>query len=374
MPNYVCRPVQSPSLSDQDSFHRISSGHRRSSTSLTGTTVTDDRDLSPTSKTSSRNASVSTSSTENPNGSKMPDAKSPFDTFGCNLVDDICEMLRRVHLKKAPLFSFISERLLHNATTLDRDFQHAHDGVTLRECLEEGYLTMKDRKLLQVLVAQSVLFFPWVGQKMNNKSITFHFDFEKRRLPFATLEPDYGGVEPYSQSDDGNNSNHFRVYNNDVLAALAALLLEIELKKPIEEMRMEEDSDEEGDELATNVWTVTRVLKEQRNNMYDGCYQAIDACLRCDFETIPQPLLSNENILTQVYEKIVAPLEQEFENGFKIRVPYLWEAAADDELALPKSMQVANNTPRISEKDQRNKNVAPEIPKRVRIARFSDSS
>jgi hypothetical protein len=233
---------------------------------------------------------------------------------------------------------------------------------------------MKDRKLLQVLVAQSVLFFPWVGQKMNNKSITFHFDFEKRRLPFATLEPDYGGVEPYSQSDDGNNSNHFRVYNNDVLAALAALLLEIELKKPIEEMRMEEDSDEEGDELATNVWTVTRVLKEQRNNMYDGCYQAIDACLRCDFETIPQPLLSNENILTQVYEKIVAPLEQEFENGFKIRVPYLWEAAADDELALPKSMQVANNTPRISEKDQRNKNVAPEIPKRVRIARFSDSS
>ena len=183
---------------------------------------------------------------------------------------------------------------------------------------------MKDRKILQVLLAQSVLFFPWEGQHLNKTSIVFHHtNFSK---PFATFLPDHSDdtadLFPNSQ---GAESEEFKPYNNEILTALATTLLEIELQKPIEELQIEQDvgdDDGESSKLVTNFWTTTRVLEEQESNMYNDCYAAIDACLRCDFEG-DSSTLDDPNVLQQVCEKIVEPLERELENGFKLRIPYL---------------------------------------------------
>lgn len=55
--------------------------------------------------------------------------------------------------------------------------------------------------------------------------------------------------------------------------------------------------------------------------MLQGCYGAIDACLRCDFEGHARTL-DDPSVLQQVYERIVAPLEQDLLTGFGIKMPF----------------------------------------------------
>lgn len=55
--------------------------------------------------------------------------------------------------------------------------------------------------------------------------------------------------------------------------------------------------------------------------MLQGCYGAIDACLKCDFEG-HAGTLDDPGVLQQVYETIVAPLEQDLLTGFGIAMPF----------------------------------------------------
>ncbi|KAK9776214.1 putative Prion-inhibition and propagation HeLo domain-containing protein [Seiridium cardinale] len=239
------------------------------------------------------------------------------------LFNNICATVQRVQRdRRASQLVFCQNRLWRNRTSTDTEVICSEPGVSLDRYLQKGSMTMRERKILQVLLAQSVLYFPWTGQSLNKSSITFHQALDK---PFATLllnGNDTSSPETSSSLKSGSKTFEFKPYCNEMLAGLATTLLELELEKRIEELRIDNDT-EEGDssEFDANFWTLTRVLKEQEFNMYKECYQAIDACIRQDFVDGP-PMLDNPKFLQRVYERIVAPLELELWHGFSYRIPH----------------------------------------------------
>jgi hypothetical protein len=241
------------------------------------------------------------------------------------LEKDFCvEILKRQKTRMALQLIYYQDLISHNSNTVATEIPHSdltHSGECLKSCLENGKLTMKNQKILQVLIAQSVLFFPWEGQQLNKSSILFHHSLSK---PFAMFVPDHDehATDIY-QNAENNEPETYKPYNNEVLAALATTLLEIELRKPIDqfEEEQEEDNEDEYDQLTNNFWTTTRVLKEHQSNIYQDCYAAIEACLKCDFGGDCSSL-DDSGVLQKVYDQIVAPLERELERGFGIHIPY----------------------------------------------------
>lgn len=308
--------------------------HRRTSRSFTSTTLVGSPEKTTRRESQDaalRNASINTLAGDDEGEEVTDDPKWISGTPHGKIfvLKDICATVQKAQKAGMALqLTFYQDLLSHNATTTETEVPHAyltHPGECLRSCLQNGKLTMKDRKILQVLLAQSVLFFPWEGQHLNKTSIVFHHNLSK---PFAAFLPDHGD----DPADVFGNLQvaeleEFKPYNNEILAALATTLLEIELQKSIEELQTEQgagddDDDDESSKFVTNFWTTTRVLKEQESNMFKDCYAAIDACLRCDFEG-DSSTLDDPNVLRQVYEQIVEPLERELEHGFKLRMPYL---------------------------------------------------
>jgi hypothetical protein len=347
--------------------------HRRTSLSFTGSTLVGSPEKSSrreSQDTALRKASISTLAVGNEGGEVTEDPKwfSGTPLGKIFLLKDICAAVQKAQkVRMALQLTFYQDLLSHNATTTETEIPHSHlthPGECLRSCLQNGKLTMKDRKILQVLLAQSVLFFPWEGQHLNKTSIVFHHNFSK---PFVAFLPDHGDdTADDSQIRGGAESEEFKPYNNEILAALATTILEIELQKPIEELQTEQDvgdDDGESSKLVTNFWTTTRVLKEQESNMFNDCYAAIDACLRCDFEGEgDSSTLDDPNVLQQVYEKIVEPLERELENGFKLRIPYLGDI---DETYAKVSQTASFAGPRHKPGQQKSVKIIDDTPSKI---------
>lgn len=241
-------------------------------------------------------------------------------------VDHICETVRAAQkVRRASQITFHENMLWHDTTTAEKEippqFSHRR-GASLDQVLKSRKLKMKDRKILQVLLAQSVLFFPWSAQDLNKFSISIHHDLNK---PFATLTPDHvHDSEDPSTNPMANEEMQpvWKPYDNEILAALATTLLEIELEEPIEKMQNEDDFGDCGPgTFDANFWTTTRIMGEKEDDMLQGCYGAIDACLRCDFEGHARTL-DDPSVLQQVYERIVAPLERDLLTGFGIEMPF----------------------------------------------------
>lgn len=247
---------------------------------------------------------------------------------------NICNVVKEGQkVRRASQLILQEDALYHNKTTINPDIAHSHPGFRLDDIMAKEPLSLKHRKTLQVLLAQSVLFFPWSGQELSKTAIAFHPPTSGNDptldKPFATLLPDHddavAAIEPVKDEESS-----FKPYNNETLAALAILLLELEMGKPIEELQTPEDLgdgevEEDGlDDFDLKYWTTLRVLADHQDNMYKGAFEAIDTCLRCDFED-QKTSLDDPEVLQQVYERIVIPLEQELWHGFEIKRPFLKE-------------------------------------------------
>jgi hypothetical protein len=324
----------SPLTSANTSHGRRNSANkhrRRSSSNLTGSTFVESPKNSPGSEASKGpfrnhslpNPSILSTSIEE-KGEDKRRGRRPSESH--HEVDDICKTVRNGHrVRRASQITFQDNMLWHDTTTTEREVPPSFwnkPGATLNQILEGRKLKMKDRKILQVLLAQSVLFFPWTGQDLNKYSISLHHDYTK---PFATLEPDHGDgnedalVDPL---DEQAAQSEWKPYDNEVLAALATALLEIELEEPIEKMQIDDDLGDCGPgTFDANFWTTTRIMKDKEDDMLQGCYGAIDACLRCDFDGHARTL-DDPDLLSQVYERVVAPLERDLLTGFGIAMPF----------------------------------------------------
>jgi hypothetical protein len=233
----------------------------------------------------------------------------------------------------------MNEKLVHDETPIERITDRTDAGQSLFRCLELGKLRLKDRKILQVLLAQSVLFFPWKGTTLNSRGIAVHKDHTRGTMPFASIKSDRRDSAMIIGTHISASVKAWTVYGHPVLIALAAVLLELEFRQPIDTLRNDEDLDK--DELSTNFWTASRLLKDHQFDMHQGPHQAIAACVKCDFKTKGQLKLENEEIISQIHDKVVRPLEDELWNGFGIRLPLV--DMSQDSLGEP-SMKTTQHT------------------------------
>lgn len=310
--------------------------YRRSSSSFSGTIMGGspaDYTLSESPLRTTRNTSVSeTSVVEHHEGMRCPGCTRHLGRRHENVPsNDICTVVQQgQRVKKASQLVFCQEKLWHNGTTTDTEVPRLDPGESLEAYLQRRSMNMKERKILQVLLAQSVLYFPWTGQNLNKGSIAFHQDVGK---PFASLslrrstQPTQGIPAPL---ENESGAPIYRPYNNEILAGLGTTLLEIELGRRIEELQNNEDmTDGVESQFDTNFWTLTRVLPGLEFDMYKGIYGAISACAKCDFDDGPSRF-DNPKFLQNVYDRIVVPLERELWQGFSYRVPYVEDTGARD--------------------------------------------
>lgn len=313
-----------PTIVESPSDHR-----RRSSSSFSGTTLAGspirETAYEYTNTTTSRKTSINEvivikQMTDSAKASRRYSGSRHDGTF----VEDICRIVQKGQkARRASQLQFYQDKLWHYTTTTASEVHYSEPGIRLDQFLQKGKMTMKDRKILQVLLAQSVLFFPWVGQDLNKTSIVFHHDLNK---PFATLmidREDPATHQVQSSLTTDSNDSQYKPYNNETLAALATTLFEIEFERTIERFRIPDDvTDGDSSNFDTDFWTLTRVLKDEKDNMYLGIYEAIHSCISCDFEPDLPPQLDNPGFLQHVYERIVAPLEQELLRAFSITMPF----------------------------------------------------
>jgi hypothetical protein len=182
--------------------------------------------------------------------------------------------------------------------------------------------TLKNRKFLQVIIARSLIFYPWD----ENHTISKHSLYIMGDQPLDLLKP-FAPLQLYREARDTEKRDsgvgydeleelEYSVSPNETLASFATLLLELELNKSIESLRSEADLDMDGfPTVNSNYFTAMRYLEENRDNLYPQIYEVIDACLTCDFET-DEYSLENAEFLEKVYERIVVPLETQLEIAF----------------------------------------------------------
>jgi hypothetical protein len=182
-------------------------------------------------------------------------------------------------------------------------------------------MSLKEKRVLAVVIAHAVLNFcesPWLDG-----------DWDKRHISFYGHSTGDGGLDfrrPYLSTnfrDSTQAANDQAVFltlhPSPAILALGILLLEIELSQPIESHWVEEDLADGEPNFNTNLTTAERLLEKSVDEIYESYRMAIEACLNCDFALLlDDRSLENERFRQQVYENIVAPLEDELWHGWKL--------------------------------------------------------
>lgn len=183
---------------------------------------------------------------------------------------------------------------------------------------------LKDKRLLAVTLANTVLQFsegPWLNKKWDKNHISFFetaqnlIDFERPYLTtrFQQDTPDNGKEESAFQS----------IHPNPSLLALGILLLEIDQGKPMKISPLDLTNGKVRN-ANTELTAAMRFFNESVDDLYDDYRKAIRACLEPTFLHLNQMgSLNTEDVRQSVYECIVAPLEAELYNGFKLKAPGL---------------------------------------------------
>jgi hypothetical protein len=189
--------------------------------------------------------------------------------------------------------------------------------------MEKRQFNLRERRILAVILAHSLLHFcdsPWLSRHWDKKHLSFFHRTTKQgkgldlRRPWLATE-----FEAAVESEDVDQFQ--RIHPNPSVLALGILLLEIELRASIESSRTKDDLNPEGmADCNTNLFTAERLLEHNLQDVFDGYRRAVGACLTCDFVEPGAPTnLDDEEFRHAVYDKIVAPLEQELEFGFGLK-------------------------------------------------------
>jgi hypothetical protein len=230
-----------------------------------------------------------------------------------------CQDLERHHSERLKSeLSYDSTSLFYMKARKKQVIDMTHREVPLSDLLGTTNLTLKHRKMAQVLIARSLLFYPWGNDHSISKHKIFYMGNSEnhRYRPFTRLIPSHVNLDNEQEETVEFKSDADTVAPCPTLAEVATLLLELEVGKPIESLRTDDDLDVHGNPTAnTDYFTTIRYLEENTDNMYLRIRSAIDTCLQCDFG-FDEISLDNREVLDVVYEKVVSPLEEEFEMAF----------------------------------------------------------
>lgn len=210
-----------------------------------------------------------------------------------------------------------SRRLSSKGTLVDK---------SLASLLRERNLKTKDKRILSVILANSLLHFcesPWLEKDWSKEHISF-FSTAVDALPDLRrpyLSTDFHDIVA---EDDDDDDAIFRIHPNAGVLALGILLLEIEENSTIESKWEPDDLDEEGKPTVnTNFFTASKWLESIVDEVYQNSRKAVDACLKCDFydPDAGKPSLDDPSFRQAVYENIVRPLEIELYHAYEL-TPY----------------------------------------------------
>jgi hypothetical protein len=180
-------------------------------------------------------------------------------------------------------------------------------------------LKLKESRALAVVLAHAILHYcesPWVPDTWNKEHVNF----------FTTINGHPDLMRPYlatqfeslSNGPEEKSENMFG-HPNPALLSLGILLIELHLSKPIESLWDFDDTDDGMEGMNTNWITAEKQLEKMGDDLYEGYRNAIQACLNIDYVGVEDSLsLDDEGFRKLVYERVVMPLEDELNNGFRI--------------------------------------------------------
>ena len=170
-------------------------------------------------------------------------------------------------------------------------------------------LSIEGKLILAVLLAYSVLYHcgsDWLPSGWDKRSFRFlkckdNFEFLWRPLLPAGIP---------SSKYPNRNIIPGDIHTDTDRLQLGVLLLEIFLKKRIEDFREDEDVYDGVVTTDTNFYTACRVHDECDWDVHEQFKNAIAACLDCEVETF-NASFDNVDYCTFIYDQVIQPLEKE---------------------------------------------------------------
>jgi hypothetical protein len=246
------------------------------------------------------------------------------------MVGSLCSLVREPSARNISLSIEFEDGMLWRARPRRRSLcvEEPELRIPLDRLLQDSVMKMslKEKRILAVVIAHAVLNFcesPWLDG-----------DWDKRHISFYGHPTGIGGLDftrPYLSTDfrdptqaSNDQAVFLTLHRSPAILALGILLLEIELCEPIESHWAEEDLDNGQPNFNTNLTAAERLLEKSVDEIYESYRMAIEACLNCDFGLLEdEASLENESFRQQVYENIVAPLEEELWHGWRLTADQL---------------------------------------------------
>ncbi|KAK0664427.1 hypothetical protein DIS24_g728 [Lasiodiplodia hormozganensis] len=235
---------------------------------------------------------------------------------GKTRIDSICAVVTKAHRSNVALdVVYESNRLWHrvrkrtsqitNPCTLDHLLRHERRGG------------LKERRILAVIFAHSLLYL--CDSNWLNK------EWDKTQISFFPSTPDQLNLKPYLTAqfqalEEEHEDSEMQLHPSPAILALGILLLELQIWGTIESRRIPEDLTDDGSvNVNTNLLTAERVFKETDDKIFENYRRAVRACLDCNFLDEDEVNFNDEGFRSLVYANIVAPLERELYQGWRMR-------------------------------------------------------
>ena len=103
------------------------------------------------------------------------------------------------------------------------------------------------------------------------------------------------------------------ITRSEVLLSLGIVLIELCFVKPLEDLQIPEDSENNVDESVRHIITARRLLGKVYTEAGLAYGDVVQRCLDCPFN-VREANLENDEFHREVFEHIVTPLSQDWRN------------------------------------------------------------
>jgi hypothetical protein len=233
-------------------------------------------------------------------------------------VTSICNIIAqcRQHKVRAKLILEEDKLWQDKATSMA---SHAQEATSLAQILQSGrFIGDKSKHILYVLVAYSLLYFPWDSHSLRKEKIFFlgkdEFDFSK---PYTDMDLT---IDDQFTNEESEDISTYQMYKNEQTMLAAIMLLEIALGKPIESFREPPDLGHDGTpHINSDFYTACRVFDSKADEFPVDFRSAVELCLHANFDTTSNSL-EDEELRAEVYQRVIVPLENQLSYGFKMEL------------------------------------------------------
>lgn len=189
--------------------------------------------------------------------------------------------------------------------------------IATRKTAQGGDFTVADSRRLALSVSYGLLRLhntPWLRDYWSGDDIVL-FEQNKKLAadyPFASAEPSTAAVTTMTGVDQTRQASNPAIKSH-IVFALAIILIELCMRKPLHEFYAPTDLNPDGSKNAsTDYFTVHRLadrLEETAGKKYSDAVKRCIA-LSCDL-AFANPTLDNEAFRRAVYEAVVAELQKD---------------------------------------------------------------